>query len=156
MQPSAPALLPWQELILGGQKSGKTRRAEQAARTWLDGAPGREAVYLATGQAWDAEMRQRIQRHQDDRAARVPGMRTQEAPRALAQALQACSQPQTLVVVDCLTLWLTHWMMPMEGVDLGLIRLQPRTGARSVLCFWKCWRPAPARWWWWATKLAWG
>lgn len=118
MQPSAPAL-PWQELILGGQKSGKTRRAEQAARTWLDGAPGREAVYLATGQAWDAEMRQRIQRHQDDRAARVPGMRTQEAPRALAQALQACSQPQTLVVVDCLTLWLTHWMMPMEGVDFG-------------------------------------
>lgn len=109
--------MPWQELILGGQKSGKTRRAEQAARDWLDGAPGRSAVYLATGQAWDAEMRQRIDRHQADRAQRVPGMQTVDAPRYLAQALQTYSQPQTLVVVDCLTLWLTNWMMPMDGVD---------------------------------------
>lgn len=108
---------PWQELILGGQKSGKTRRAEQAARDWLDGAPGRSAVYLATGQAWDAEMRQRIDRHQTDRAQRVPGMQTVDAPRYLAQALQTHSQPHTLVVVDCLTLWLTNWMMPMDGVE---------------------------------------
>lgn len=107
--------LPWQEFILGGQKSGKTRRAEQAARDWLDGAPGRHAVYLATGQAWDAEMRQRIARHQADRAARVPGMQTVEAPLQLAQALHAHSTAQTLVVVDCLTMWLTNWMMPMEG-----------------------------------------
>lgn len=107
--------LPWQEFILGGQKSGKTRRAEQAARDWLDGAPGRHAVYLATGQAWDAEMRQRIARHQADRAARVPGMQTVEAPLQLAQALQTHSTAQTLVVVDCLTMWLTNWMMPMEG-----------------------------------------
>lgn len=107
--------LPWQEFILGGQKSGKTRRAEQAARDWLDGAPGRHAVYLATGQAWDAEMRQRIARHQADRAARVPGMQTVEAPLQLAQALQTHSTVQTLVVVDCLTMWLTNWMMPMEG-----------------------------------------
>lgn len=105
---------PWQELILGGQKSGKTRRAEQAARAWMDGAQGRAAVYVATGQAWDAEMQQRIERHQVDRAARVPGMHTVEVPRQLAQALQTHSTPQTLVVVDCLTLWLTNWMMPMN------------------------------------------
>ena len=117
MQPSAPAL-PWQELILGGQKSGKTRRAEQAARDWLDAAPGRSATYLATGQAWDDEMRARIARHQVDRAARVPGMQTVEAPLQLAQALQTHSTAQTLVVVDCLTMWLTNWMMPMEG-DAG-------------------------------------
>lgn len=103
-----------QELILGGQKSGKTRRAEAAARTWLDAEPGRTAVYLATGQAWDTEMYQRIERHQADRAARVPGMLTVEVPRLLAQALQRYSNPQTLVVVDCLTLWLTNWMMPMH------------------------------------------
>lgn len=115
---------PWQEFILGGQKSGKTRRAEQAARDWMDGGSGRSAVYLATGQAWDAEMRQRIARHQTDRAQRVPGMQTVEAPRALAQALQAHSTPQTLVVVDCLTLWLTNWMMPMEGQDLGVNQSQ--------------------------------
>ncbi|HEY4663859.1 MAG TPA: bifunctional adenosylcobinamide kinase/adenosylcobinamide-phosphate guanylyltransferase [Comamonas sp.] len=107
----------WQELVLGGQKSGKTRRAEQAARDWLDGGADRRAVYLATGQAWDGEMRARIARHQADRAARVPGMQTVETPRALAQALQAHSTPQTLVVVDCLTLWLTNWMMPMDGLD---------------------------------------
>jgi len=108
---------PWQELIVGGQKSGKTRRAEQAARDWLDAGVGRNAVYLATGQAWDAEMRQRIARHQADRAQRVPGMQTVEAPRQLAQALQTHSSPNTLVVVDCLTLWLTNWMMPMEGAS---------------------------------------
>lgn len=110
--PTSPA---WQEFILGGQKSGKTRRAEQAARNWLDAAPGRSAIYLATGQAWDGEMRTRIARHQMDRAARVPGMQTVEAPLQLAQALQAHSTAQTLLVVDCLTMWLTNWMMPMEA-----------------------------------------
>lgn len=107
----------WQEFILGGQKSGKTRRAEQAARDWLDAAPGRSAIYVATGQAWDGEMRQRIARHQEDRAARVPGMHTVEAPLQLAQALQQYSQPDTLVVVDCLTMWLTNWMMPAAEND---------------------------------------
>ena len=104
----------WQELILGGQKSGKTRRAEQAARDWLDAEAGRHAVYLATGQAWDAEMQARIARHQQDRAERVPGMQTVEAPRLLSQSLQVHSTPRTLVVVDCLTLWLTNWMMPAQ------------------------------------------
>ena len=104
----------WQELILGGQKSGKTRRAEQAARDWLDAGAGRHAVYVATGQAWDAEMQARIARHQQDRAERVPGMQTVEAPRLLAQSLQVHSTPRTLVVVDCLTLWLTNWMMPAQ------------------------------------------
>lgn len=115
MSDSLSSPVAWQELILGGQKSGKTRRAEQAARDWLDAAPGRSATYLATGQAWDDEMRARIARHQVDRAARVPGMQTVEAPLQLAQALQAHSNPQTLVVVDCLTMWLTNWMMPMEA-----------------------------------------
>lgn len=111
------AMQPWQELILGGQKSGKTRRAEQAARDWMDAGAGRQAVYLATGQAWDAEMQARIARHQADRALRVPGMQTVEAPLHLGQALQAHSNAQTLVVVDCLTLWLTNWMMPMQSVE---------------------------------------
>lgn len=115
MSDSLSSPVAWQELILGGQKSGKTRRAEQAALDWLDAAPGRSATYLATGQAWDDEMRARIARHQVDRAARVPGMQTLEAPLQLAQALQAHSSPRTLVVVDCLTMWLTNWMMPMEA-----------------------------------------
>lgn len=102
------------ELILGGQKSGKTRRAESLALAWLQADGRNQACYVATGQAWDAEMQQRIARHQNDRRARVPGMRTLEAPLQLAQVLQAHSQPDTLLVVDCLTMWLTNWMMPMS------------------------------------------
>nr|WP_286997144.1 MULTISPECIES: bifunctional adenosylcobinamide kinase/adenosylcobinamide-phosphate guanylyltransferase [Comamonas] len=119
------AMQPWQELILGGQKSGKTRLAEQAARDWMDAGAGRQAVYLATGQAWDAEMQARIARHQADRALRVPGMQTVEAPLHLGQALQVHSNAQTLVVVDCLTLWLTNWMMPMQGVEQVASEDQP-------------------------------
>ena len=102
------------ELILGGQKSGKSRRAELLARQWLDAAPDHQAVLIATAQPWDDEMRQRIARHQADRAERVPGMRTVEEPRALAEAIGAHSSARTLVVVDCLTLWLTNLLMPAE------------------------------------------
>jgi adenosylcobinamide kinase / adenosylcobinamide-phosphate guanylyltransferase len=102
------------ELILGGQKSGKSRRAELLARRWLDQRLGHRAVLIATAQPWDEEMRQRIARHQADRAERVPGMTTVEEPLALAEAIQKHSQPDTLVVVDCLTLWLTNRLMPVD------------------------------------------
>ena len=102
------------ELILGGQKSGKSRRAELLAQTWLAQSAAHRAVLIATAQPWDEEMRQRIERHQQDRAARVPGMDTLEEARDLAGALQRASRPDTLVVVDCLTLWLTHWLMPAD------------------------------------------
>ncbi|QHE86597.1 bifunctional adenosylcobinamide kinase/adenosylcobinamide-phosphate guanylyltransferase [Hydrogenophaga sp. BPS33] len=104
------------EFILGGQRSGKSRRAELLARQWLDAAPHHRAVMVATGQAWDEEMRERIARHQRDRAERVPGVATVEEPLALPEALRAHSAPGTLVVVDCLTLWLTNLTMPAEGV----------------------------------------
>lgn len=107
------------ELILGGQKSGKSRRAELIARDWLAQAPGRDAVLIATGQPWDEEMRERIARHQRDRAERVPGLATLEEPLDLAAALRRRSTATTLVVVDCLTLWLTNWTMPagVEAMD---------------------------------------
>ena len=113
-----PLSLARSELILGGQKSGKSRRAELLARAWLEGGGGRQAVLVATAQPWDAEMQARIARHQADRAARVPGMRTVEEPLALAKAIQDHSRPDTLLVVDCLTLWLTNWRMPMHPKDL--------------------------------------
>ena len=103
------------ELILGGQKSGKSRRAELLARSWLDRSAAHRAVLIATAQPWDEEMRKRIARHQADRAERLPGMRTVEEPVQLAEALARCSQLQTLVVVDCLTLWLTNLLMPIEN-----------------------------------------
>lgn len=100
------------ELILGGQKSGKTARAEALAAAWLAAAPPHQAVYIATAQAWDDEMRERITRHRRDRSERVPGLRTVEEPLALARAIGQNSRPDTLVVVDCLTLWLTALLMP--------------------------------------------
>lgn len=105
------------ELILGGQKSGKSRRAELLARSWLGQSPAHRAVLIATAQPWDEEMRERIARHRQDRAGRVPGMQTVEEPVQLAQALASHSQPQTLVVVDCLTLWLTNLLMPAENYE---------------------------------------
>lgn len=100
------------ELILGGQKSGKSRRAELLARAWLTASPQHHAVLIATAQPWDEEMRVRIERHQRERALRVPGLRTLEEPVHLAQAIAGHSRPDTLLVIDCLTLWLTNWLMP--------------------------------------------
>ncbi|MDP1740831.1 bifunctional adenosylcobinamide kinase/adenosylcobinamide-phosphate guanylyltransferase [Polaromonas sp.] len=103
------------EFILGGQRSGKSRRAELLARDWLAQSAQHRAVLIATARPWDDEMRQRITRHQLDRAERVPGMVTVEEPIQLAQAITQHSAPQTLLVVDCLTLWLTNLLMPAEN-----------------------------------------
>ncbi len=107
--PSRPAR---SELILGGQKSGKSRRAELLARDWLAASPDHRAVLIATAQPWDDEMRDRIARHRQDRALRVPAMLTVEEPLALADAIAQRSRANTLLVVDCLTLWLTNLLMP--------------------------------------------
>jgi adenosylcobinamide kinase / adenosylcobinamide-phosphate guanylyltransferase len=113
-----PLTIARSELILGGQKSGKSRRAELLARQWLAQSPEHRAVMIATARPWDAEMRERIQRHQQDRAARVPGMSTVEEPLQLAEAIAQHGAPHTLVVVDCLTLWLTNLLMPAPGMEL--------------------------------------
>jgi adenosylcobinamide kinase/adenosylcobinamide-phosphate guanylyltransferase len=101
------------ELILGGQRSGKSRRAEALAQSWLKASKTHHAILLATAQAWDEEMRQRIQRHKEDRAQRLGRMATVEEPLALAESISGYSRPETMVVVDCLTLWLTNQLMPV-------------------------------------------
>lgn len=121
------------EFILGGQRSGKSRRAEMLARNWLDQSDTHRAVLIATAQPWDDEMRQRITRHQADRALRVPGMVTVEEPLALAEAIAANSKPHTLVVVDCLTLWLTNLLMPVQpSASEENVPLAPEEYARSA------------------------
>ena len=121
------------EFILGGQRSGKSRRAEMLARTWLEQSDNHRAVLIATAQPWDDEMRQRITRHQADRALRVPGMVTVEEPLALAEAIAANSKPHTLVVVDCLTLWLTNLLMPVQpSASEENVPLAPEEYARSA------------------------
>ena len=100
------------EFVLGGQKSGKSRRAETLAQHWLAEGPQRSALLIATAQAFDDEMRLRIERHRQDRLMRVPAMKTIEEPLALASTITAFSHPDTLIVIDCLTLWLTAQLMP--------------------------------------------
>ena len=118
------------ELILGGQRSGKSRCAEARAQAWLAGDPGHSALLIATARALDDEMRSRISRHRLDRAARVPAMATLEEPIALAGALRANSKPQRLIIVDCLTLWLTNLVMPGHGDPLADAAL---AGARDSM-----------------------
>ena len=106
------------ELLLGGQRSGKSRCAEARAQAWLQ-RPGQEAVLVATALPHDDEMRERIARHRADRVARVPGLSTEEVPLDLPAALRRLSAPHRLVVVDCLTLWLTNLLMPAHGPALN-------------------------------------
>ena len=118
------------ELILGGQRSGKSRCAEARAVGWL-AAPGHSAVLLATALAGDDEMRERIQRHRLDRVRRVPELVTEEVPRELARTVDLHTAPDRLVVVDCLTLWLTNLLMPVSGLGID----GPAAGnARRELC----------------------
>ena len=112
------------ELILGGQRSGKSRRAEMLASDWLSQSPNHKAVFVATAQAWDDEMRERVARHKLDRAERVPAMLTIEEPLSPGDALTRHTNAHTIVVIDCLTLWLTNLMMPPE--------LAPETSVTSV------------------------
>lgn len=122
------------EFILGGQKSGKSRRAEQRAIDWLAADPrARRAVLIATAQAYDDEMQERIVRHQADRAERVPGMRTIEEPVELARAIVTQSTPETLVVIDCLTMWLTNLTMPLPSAEVRPATRTPATHIAMLL-----------------------
>ncbi|WP_374526656.1 bifunctional adenosylcobinamide kinase/adenosylcobinamide-phosphate guanylyltransferase [Sphingopyxis sp.] len=89
-------------LILGGARSGKSRHAQAIAEAF-DGA----LVFIATGEAHDAEMAARIDRHRADRGAR---WRTVEAPLALAEAIRRSSASDHLLLIDCLTLWTSNLM----------------------------------------------
>ena len=89
-------------LILGGARSGKSRHAQRLA----DGS-GLAKVFLATAEGLDDEMRERIARH---RADRDEDWRTREEPLELAAALRREAAPGKIVLVDCLTLWLSNLM----------------------------------------------
>lgn len=103
------------ELILGGVRSGKSRTAEERAAAWTSAGARRSAVLVATALPGDGEMARRIARHRADRAVRVPRLETVEAPQRLGAALQRLAEPTRLLVVDCLTLWLTQCLLPPPG-----------------------------------------
>ncbi len=124
-------------LILGGARSGKTRLALAIAGNFST------PVYIATAEARDAEMRDRIARH---RAERAPEWTTVEAPLDLCGALRSADAPGKAILVDCLTLWLSNLMeagLPPEdearklvqtiaGLSAAIIMVSNETGLGIV------------------------
>jgi adenosylcobinamide kinase / adenosylcobinamide-phosphate guanylyltransferase len=109
-------------LVLGGARSGKSRYAE-----CLITARAPPWIYLATAQAGDDEMAQRIAAH---RARRNAGWQTIEAPHDLAGALDAAAA-QAPLLVDCVTLWLTNRMLAEADVDAEIARLEDALARRA-------------------------
>ncbi|MCZ7455327.1 bifunctional adenosylcobinamide kinase/adenosylcobinamide-phosphate guanylyltransferase [Rhizobium rhizogenes] len=95
--------------ILGGARSGKSRFAEDLAVN-----AGGSLHYLATGRPWDEEMRDRIGHHQ---ARRGGEWTTHEAPVDIAVVLERLNRPENVVLIDCLTLWLTNLMMDNADIE---------------------------------------
>jgi adenosylcobinamide kinase / adenosylcobinamide-phosphate guanylyltransferase len=94
-------------LILGGVRSGKSRYAGELAH-----AHGGAVTVIATGAAQDAEMAARIEAH---RANRPPHWVVVEEPLHLAAALRTAAAPGRVIVVDCLTLWLSNLLCGEDG-----------------------------------------
>jgi adenosylcobinamide kinase/adenosylcobinamide-phosphate guanylyltransferase len=109
-------------LVLGGARSGKSRYAEDL----ITAVPG-PWHYIATAQALDGEMRERIRAHRSQRAA---GWITIEAPLNLPDVLiAATAQP---VLVDCLTLWLTNLMLAGRDLHAATAELDTAMEGRSA------------------------
>jgi adenosylcobinamide kinase / adenosylcobinamide-phosphate guanylyltransferase len=95
--------------ICGGAKSGKSRFAQNLAESMAG-----PRLYVATGEPLDEEMQARIVRHQQERG---PEWETQEEPLALAQVLRETDGRYGVIMVDCLTMWLSNLLT--RGEDTG-------------------------------------
>lgn len=95
------------QLILGGARSGKSRLAEQSALS-----SALPVTYIATAQAWDDEMQARIAHHQAQRPAEWLLI---EEPLHLAECLQRIDQASQMILVDCLTLWMSNLLMQEDA-----------------------------------------
>nr|WP_315381778.1 bifunctional adenosylcobinamide kinase/adenosylcobinamide-phosphate guanylyltransferase [uncultured Sphingomonas sp.] len=95
--------------VLGGARSGKSRYAQTRAES----LPG-DLLYLATAQAFDAEMEERIAHHQADRG---PRWSTLDVPLDLPAAILANAAPHRVLLVDCLTLWTSNLMFAERDLD---------------------------------------
>ena len=90
-------------LVLGGARSGKSRFAEKQAHV-----SGKERLYLATSQIFDDEMKSRVDKHKLDRS---PDWITIEEPLEISDLLKREASPDRIILLDCLTLWVTNLMM---------------------------------------------
>ncbi len=108
------------ELILGGARSGKSRLAESRIMQWsdsdLDGGSENVSieniVYIATATAGDQEMQQRIELHKSRRPAHWQLI---EEPLYLAETLKDNNRKGTVILVDCLTLWLSNLLCHQDS-----------------------------------------
>jgi len=97
-------------LILGGARSGKSRYAENLAKK-----SGKEVIYIATAKIFDDEIKKRVERHQQDRQK---AWKTIEEPLYLADALSKWSLPENILLVDCLTMWVTNLLSNNDETQL--------------------------------------
>ncbi len=114
-------------LVLGGARSGKSTFAEKLVTT-----SGLGMHYVATGRAWDGEMQARIAEH---RIRRGPDWQTHEEPLELAARLKAIDAADRVVLIDCLTLWVTNLMMENRDLPAEFQKLAewlPQAKARLV------------------------
>ncbi|MEM7464327.1 MAG: bifunctional adenosylcobinamide kinase/adenosylcobinamide-phosphate guanylyltransferase [Pseudomonadota bacterium] len=107
--------LPGVTLVLGGARSGKSSFAENLVEE-----SGLKPVYVATAQAFDSEMKDRIERH---RARRGDQWETVEAPIELPEMLKLQSTGEKAILVDCLTLWLSNLMIKEMDIEAEVTRL---------------------------------
>lgn len=116
-------------LVLGGARSGKTSFAERLAM-----GLGNRPAYLATATAMDNEMRERVRAHQHQRQGRFT---TIEEPLALGRALAKTAAEHDVILVDCLTLWITNLLAGerdvAEAVDELIARLAEIETTRVIL-----------------------
>lgn len=112
-------------LVLGGARSGKSRHAEGLCR-----ATELSRLYIATAAAYDAEMDERIAKHKTARAQ--DGWQTLEEQHALPDLLAEALAPDSIALVDCLTLWLTNRLLADADLATDMDRLcaviEARTG----------------------------
>lgn len=112
-------------LILGGARSGKSAMAETLARR----APGR-VTYIATAEARDDEMRRRIERHQSERPAEWT---TVEEPLDLAGTVRGVAPESDVVLIDCLTLWLSNHLCTVDLEESGPAREAAESGLVALI-----------------------
>jgi adenosylcobinamide kinase/adenosylcobinamide-phosphate guanylyltransferase len=114
--------------VIGGCRSGKSRQALETAA----GMPGDHKTFIATCIPRDDEMQQRVEQHQKERSLI---WRTVEAPIHLPQAIVEQSRQADVVLVDCLTLWISNLMLELEDDRKILACLPDLTRAlRSAHC----------------------
>jgi adenosylcobinamide kinase / adenosylcobinamide-phosphate guanylyltransferase len=108
-------------LVGGGARSGKSRHALELTR-----ACGSHLAFVATAQAGDGEMVERIARH---RAERGPEFTTFEEPLDLAGTIRDTAPRFDAILVDCLTLWLSNLMFAGANVDAAWLGLRDALAA---------------------------